>query len=454
MPAMATQGFDAIVIGAGMAGATAAAHLAVQGLRVALLEAEESAGYHSTGRSAAIWILNYGSPDARLLTGASRAFFEAPPDGFADAPLLSRRPVVTLAPEGEVAALERMIAEGKGIEPIAVAEVAAMVPPLRPGYAAAAAIEREAFDIDVAALHAGFLKQLRAAGGTLALRHRAGRLGRVGDAWQAETSSGAVFSAPVMVNAAGAWGDEVAGIAGVAPVGLQPKRRTALILDPGAHDCSAWPLLGDAAHSWYVRPEARRKLMVSPADETDIHPHDVQPDELDIAIAIDRMQAALDIPVQPRGAPLGRAAQLHARTGPRHRRGPRAPGFFWMLGQGGYGIQTAPGRRPPARRAGRGEDPARCRHRAAGRPDPLPRGRCMTPDRFRPPAHHDDVRAAAAHRAALSSARRAAPPPAGRAHRRHDRGEAGTAAAHRQLQAARRDQRLLRLDARSGVPAW
>jgi D-arginine dehydrogenase len=217
-----------------------------------------------------------------------------------------------------------------------------MVPPLRPGYAAAAAIEREAFDIDVAALHAGFLKQLRAAGGTLALRHRAGRLGRVGDAWQAETSSGAVFSAPVMVNAAGAWGDEVAGIAGVAPVGLQPKRRTALILDPGAHDCSAWPLLGDAAHSWYVRPEARRKLMVSPADETDIHPHDVQPDELDIAIAIDRMQQALDIPVQrvehrwaglrsftpDRGLAIG---EDHA-----------APGFFWMLGQGGYGIQTAP----------------------------------------------------------------------------------------------------------------
>jgi D-arginine dehydrogenase len=342
MPRMETRGFDAIVIGAGMAGATAAAHLAAKRLRVALLEAEESAGYHSTGRSAAIWILNYGSPDARLLTGASRAFFEGPPEGFAEAPLLSRRPVVTLAPEGEVAALERMIAEGKGIEPIAVAEVAAMVPPLRPGYAAAAAIEREAFDIDVAALHAGFLKMLRAAGGTLALRHRAGRVARAGGAWRAETSSGVVFSAPVLVDAAGAWGDEVAAIAGVAPIGLQPKRRTALILDPGAHDCSAWPLLGDVGHSWYVRPEARRKLMVSPADETDIHPHDVQPDELDIAIAIDRMQAALDIPVQrvehrwaglrsftpDRGLAIGEDAA--------------ASGFFWMLGQGGYGIQTAP----------------------------------------------------------------------------------------------------------------
>ncbi len=342
MPAMATQGFDAIVIGAGMAGATAAAHLAAAGLRVALLEAEESAGYHSTGRSAAIWILNYGSPDARLLTGASRAFFEAPPPGFAEAPLLSRRPVVTLAPAGEVAALERIIAEGQGIELIAVEEVAAMVPALRPGYAAAASIEREAFDIDVAALHAGFLKQLRAAGGTLALRHRAGRLGRVRGAWQAETSSGTTFSAPVMVDAAGAWGDEVAGIAGVAPVGLQPKRRTALILDPGAHDCSAWPLLGDVAHTWYVRPEARRKLMVSPADETDIHPHDVQPDELDIAIAIDRMQQALDLPVQ---RVEHRWAGLRSFTPDRGLaigEDRAARGFFWMLGQGGYGIQTAP----------------------------------------------------------------------------------------------------------------
>jgi D-arginine dehydrogenase len=339
---MQTRSFDAIVIGAGMAGATAGANLAARGLRVALLEAEESAGYHSTGRSAALWILNYGSPDARLLTGASRTFFEAPPDGFAEVALIARRPVVTLAPEAEVPALERLVAEGTGVERIGVAEVAAMVPALRPGYAAAACIERDAFDIDVAALHGGFLRGLRAAGGTLALRHRAGRIGRGGGGWTAETLEGVRFAAPVLVDAAGAWGDEVAAIAGVTPIGLQPKRRTALILDPGEHDCSGWPLLGDVGHSWYVRPEARRKLMVSPADETDIHAHDVQPEELDVAVAVERMQAALDIPVRrvehrwaglrsftpDRGLAIGEDAE--------------APGFFWMVGQGGYGIQTAP----------------------------------------------------------------------------------------------------------------
>jgi D-arginine dehydrogenase len=341
MRGMETASFDAIVIGAGMAGATAAAHLATTH-RVALLEAEESAGYHTTGRSAAIWIQNYGPPDVRRLSAASRAFFENPPPGFCDAPIFAPRPVVTLAPEAQRAALQAMLDAGEGLDPIALSEVAAMVPALRPGYAVAAAIERDAFDMDVAGLHQGFLNALRRAGGTIALRHRAGRIGRRGGAWQAETATGALFTAPVLVDAAGAWGDEVAALAGVAPIGLQPKRRTALVVDPGAHDCAGWPLLGDAAHSWYARPEARRKLMVSPADETDMDPHDVQPDEIDVAIAVDRMQAALDIPVH---RVEHRWAGLRSFTPDRSLAigaDPSAPGFFWMIGQGGYGIQTAP----------------------------------------------------------------------------------------------------------------
>ncbi|HEV7266279.1 MAG TPA: FAD-binding oxidoreductase [Falsiroseomonas sp.] len=371
---MERQDFDAIVVGAGMAGATAAAQLALthrvapeargrkvapeaRGMKVALLEAEESAGYHSTGRSAAIWILNYGPPDVRRLTGASRSFFEAPPPGFAAAPLLARRPVVTLAPVEQRGALEAMLAAGEGLEPIAVVEVAAMGVPLRPGHAVAAAIERDAFDIDVAALHQGFLQSLRRAGGVLALRHRAGRIERRNGRWEAETSAGTVFAAPVIVNAAGAWGDEVARIAGVAPIGLQPKRRTALIVDPGAHDCTNWPLLGDAGHSWYVRPEARRKLMVSPADETDMPPHDVQPDEMDVAIAVDRMQQALDIPVH---RVEHRWAGLRSFTPDRSLaigQDADAAGFFWMIGQGGYGIQTAPAAGALLATLIRGDDP-------------------------------------------------------------------------------------------------
>jgi D-arginine dehydrogenase len=215
-----------------------------------------------------------------------------------------------------------------------------MVPALRPAYARAAAIERDSFDIDVAALHQGFLRIVRSRG-QLALRARAGRIWQDG-LWHAQSADGSIWRAPILVNAAGAWGDEVALLAGVAPIGLSPKRRTALIVDPGRFDCAGWPLLGDAAHGWYVRPEARRKLMISPADETDMPPHDVQPDEMDIAIAIDRMQQALDIPVTRvehawaglRSFTPDRSLAIGAD--------PDAPGFYWMLGQGGYGIQTAP----------------------------------------------------------------------------------------------------------------
>ncbi|WP_376098184.1 NAD(P)/FAD-dependent oxidoreductase [Roseomonas sp. CCTCC AB2023176] len=335
------QTFDALVIGAGIGGATAAYHLSAT-RRVALLEAEESAGYHTTGRSAAIWILNYGTPDARLLTAGSGDFFRAPPPGFAEAPLMSPRPVIHLAPPQKVAELEAMIRDGAGVEPIAIEEeVRAMVPPLREGYAAAAAIERHAFDMDVAALHGGFLRALRARGGTMALRHRAGRLWHANGAWHAETSGGGTFAAPVLVNAAGAWGDEVARIAGVAPLGLQPKRRTAAIVDPAPHVPKDWPLLGDVGHSWYARTEARTKLMISPADETDSDPCDAQPDELDVAIAVERFQEAMDLPVrriEHRWAGLrtftpdrGLAIGASERTG-----------FFWNVGQGGYGIQTSP----------------------------------------------------------------------------------------------------------------
>ncbi|MFC7475805.1 NAD(P)/FAD-dependent oxidoreductase [Dankookia sp. GCM10030260] len=204
-----------------------------------------------------------------------------------------------------------------------------------------AALEPDCFGMDVAALHQGYLRQVVARGGMPALRHRAGRIWRQDGGWRAAASNGAVFAAPVLVNAAGACGDAAAALAGVPVLGLQPKRRTACLIDPGGHDCADWPLLGDVDHSWYVWPEARRKLMVSPADETDSPPLDAQPEALEVAIAIDRMQQALDIPVTrighqwaglrsvtpDRGLAIGEAAER---------------GFFWMVGQGGYGMQTAP----------------------------------------------------------------------------------------------------------------
>jgi D-arginine dehydrogenase len=333
--------FDAVVIGAGIAGATAAAHLAAD-RRVALIEAEESAGYHSTGRSAALWILNYGPPDVQVMTGASRPFFENPPPGFADVPLMARRGAMFLAPADQVEQFATLLASGNGLQEISAAQARERIPAIRPGYVVAAAIEEDSFDMDVAALHQGFLRQLRARGGALALRSKAGRIERRRGAWEVEVSGGTVFSAPVLVNAAGAWGDEVGEIAGAKPLGLQPKRRTGVIIDPAPWPPADWPMVNDVAHTWYARPEARSKLMVSPADETPVDPQDIQPDELDVAIAIDSMQQALDIAVTrvehswaglrsflPDGSfALGWDAG--------------AEGFFWAIGQGGYGIQTSP----------------------------------------------------------------------------------------------------------------
>ena len=338
---MDTHAFDVIVIGAGIAGATVAAHLAPDH-RVALIEAEEAAGYHTTGRSAAIWILNYGPPDVRVLTGLSRAFFENPPPGFTDAPILNRRAVAFLAPPDQAGRLQTMLAEGTGLRETSVAEIQALVPALRADYAVGAAIEDDAFDMDVAQLHQGFLRQLKGAGGVLALRSRTGRIAWEDGHWQVETAGGGVFQAPVIVNAAGAWGDEVASQAGVTPLGLVPKRRTGCVIDPAPWAPAAWPMVNDVDHTWYIRPEARTKIMVSPADETDMHPHDVAPDELDVAIAIDRMQQALTIDVKRVEHSW---AGLRTFTPDRNLAfgwDKNAQGFFWCVGQGGYGIQTSP----------------------------------------------------------------------------------------------------------------
>lgn len=332
---------DIIVIGAGMAGACAAARLA-PGRRVLLLEMEARAGYHTTGRSAAIWVEDYGPEDVRALTLASRGFFENPPPGFAAAPLMHPRGCLMLAPPDQVDALDAQLARATGLREISLARAHALLPVLRPGFAVRAALAEGSFDMDVAALHQGFLAMLRAHGGRLLLDAPARQIDRPDGLWRV-ISGDRAFCAPVVVNAAGAWVDQVARLAAVAPIGIVPKRRTACIVDgpPGARPAD-WPLAEDALGSWYCRPEARAKLLVSPADATPSHPHDVAPEEIDIATGIDRMQQALDIPVR---------RVEHAWAGLRSfvpdgslviGEEPTAEGFFWMAGQGGYGIQTAP----------------------------------------------------------------------------------------------------------------
>lgn len=338
---MSSETFDIVVIGAGMAGATAAAHLSTD-RRVALVEAEEVAGYHTTGRSAAIWMKNYGPRDVRILTRLSRGFLESPPAGFAEAPLVRRRPVLTLATAEQAESLDRALSVGLGIDRISVAEAEAMVPAIRPGYLGGAAMEADAFDMDVAAIHQGFLKMLRASGGMIGLRSRAGRIERRGDLWEVDTKPGGTYRAPVVINASGAWGDEVAMIAGVAPLGLEPRRRTAAIIDPSPFDAADWPMILDADEQWYARPEARTRLMVSPADATPTHAHDVQPEEIDVAIGIDRMQQALDIEVRRVEHTWAGLRTFTPDGSLAFGWDPAVHGFFWSVGQGGYGIQTAP----------------------------------------------------------------------------------------------------------------
>lgn len=334
-----------IVVGAGMAGAAAAAHLAAD-RRVVLLEREPQPGYHSTGRSAALFTETYGNRAIRVLTSASRAFYEAWADGFAEHPILKPRGSLMFAMPGQVKLLDAAWDDMSALDPrvrrLDAAEARAMVPVLRPDHVTEAIYEPDAMDIDVHELHQGYLRLLRRRGGRLVTDAEVLRLSRPGGAWTVATRAGD-FVAPIVANAAGAWCDVLAGIAGLPPIGLVPKRRTALTVAPPAGiDTGAWPMTGDIAETFYFKPDAGR-LLVSPADETPIEPCDVQPDELDIAIAIDRLMQATTIDVTRVERKWAGLRSFVADKTTVCGFDPLADGFFWLAGQGGYGIQTAEG---------------------------------------------------------------------------------------------------------------
>ncbi len=331
---------DIVIIGAGMAGASAACRLA-EAADVILLEAEDQPGYHSTGRSAAMFVENYGNSVIRVLTRAGRDFFRAPPDGFTDLPLLGARGTLAIAGEDQLDHLEGLLREGEGGERLTSEAVVAIVPILRQDRIVAGVLQAGDTSIDVDALHQGFLRGFAACKGRRFDKARVIGLERAEGCWTIATSSGS-FAAPVVVNAAGAWADQVAVLAGLAPLGLKPLRRTALIIDvPEDRDASVWPLVFEASESFYFRPEAGL-LLLSPANEDPVEPCDVQPEELDIAVAIDRFETATGHSV-----PKVHRAWAGLRTfapdkTPVAGFDPEGEGFFWLAGQGGYGIQTAP----------------------------------------------------------------------------------------------------------------
>lgn len=335
---------DFIIVGAGIGGASIAYWLAPHA-NVIVLEREAQAGYHSTGRSAALYMASYGPPQVRALTCASRSFFDTPPPGFAQHPLLTPRGALMFAREGQEAELdahEALVRSVSGaVTRLNAREAQALVPVLRGEGLAGAVLEADADDIDVDALLQGFLRGARAHGSKVVFDARVQSLRRSGEAWAVETSQGR-FRAPVVVNAAGAWAETIGAMAGATPVGLVPKRRSALLFEPPAGlPTGHWPTFMDVAQSFYVKPDAGM-LLGSPANADPVEPHDVQAEELDIAIAIDAIERMTTLTVRrPRHVWAG----LRSFVDDGEFVGGfdnTAPGLFWAAAQGGYGIQTAP----------------------------------------------------------------------------------------------------------------
>ncbi|HYX01721.1 MAG TPA: FAD-dependent oxidoreductase [Reyranella sp.] len=339
------QDFDFAVVGAGIAGVSAAYHLAPHA-KVVVLEREPVAAYHTTGRSAALHSETYGSPEIRAITVASGRFYRQPPAGFADHPLLTPRGALIAGRAEQQADLQKAAAEFAALVPsvrwLDAAETLSRQPLLEPAAAAGGAIfEPEADDMDVAAIHGGFLKGARAAGGVLRLNAEVARLERRDGLWTVGLRDGESVRARTVVNASGAWADVVAGLAGAAAVGLVPKRRTAFTFDaPVGIDLARLPMVIDFDETWYVKPEVGQ-FLASPADETPSPPCDAQPEELDIAIAVDRIETSTTLRVARIKNKWAGLRSFVADQNLVVGNDPTVDGFFWLAGQGGYGIQTA-----------------------------------------------------------------------------------------------------------------
>jgi len=354
---------DFLVVGGGIAGASAGYFLAEAG-SVIVLEMEPVAGYHSTGRSAALFSEYYGNRVVRALTAASRGFYLEPPPGFT-APLLSPRGVLALCPHGAEERFAEVLAAGltapTPVRELGHDEARRYCPALRPDWFSRAMLKPAAMDIDVDAVHQGFLRGIRTRGGRVVRSARLRSLtrgsltrgsltrgsltrrflSRRGSGWHAVTDAGE-FSAASVVNAAGAWADEIADLAGVRRVGLTPLRRTAsIVAPPAATDVAGWPMVADVTETFYLKPESGR-LLISPSDATPVPAGDVRPDDLDVATAIDRVQAATTLAIRHVQSAWAGLRSAVPDDAPVVGEAPDAAGFFWQAALSGYGIQTAP----------------------------------------------------------------------------------------------------------------
>ncbi|HGY9624777.1 TPA: NAD(P)/FAD-dependent oxidoreductase [Pseudomonas putida] len=339
------QTADYIIVGAGIAGASTGYWLAAHG-RVLVLERESQPGYHSTGRSAALYTAAYGTPQVRALTLASRAFFDHPPSGFAEHPLLTPRGEMTVDFNGDPTELQRQYLSAKACVPefelLDADQACARLPVLRRDRVHGALYDPSASDIDTDALHQGYLRGIRRQQGEVRSDCEVRRVERDAQGlWQVHTNHGN-FSAPVLINAAGAWADHIGMLAGARPLGLQPKRRAAFIFAaPEGVDCHHWPMLVSLDESFYMKPDAGM-LLGSPANADPVEPHDVQPEELDIALGIYQIEEATTLRIRRPTRTWAGLRSFVADGDLVAGFDPQVPGLFWVAGQGGYGIQTSP----------------------------------------------------------------------------------------------------------------
>ena len=338
------QDFDFAIVGAGIAGVSAAYHLAPHA-RVIVLEREHVAAYHTTGRSAALHSETYGSAEIRAITVASGRFYRKPPAGFADHPLLTPRGAVIAGRTDQASEMDEAAKEFSALVPsvrrLDLAEMLALAPVIRPEILDGGAIfEPDADDMDVAAIHGGFLKGARAAGAVLRLDAEVTALERRDGKWRIALGNGDIILAAIIVNASGAWADVVAGLAGAAPVGLVPKRRTAFTFDPPSGlDIARLPMIIDFDESFYFKPEVGQ-FLGSLADETPSPPCDAQPEEIDIATAVEHIETATTLKIRRIKNKWAGLRSFVADKNLVAGYDPKTEGFFWLAGQGGYGIQT------------------------------------------------------------------------------------------------------------------
>jgi D-arginine dehydrogenase len=335
---------DVLIVGGGIAGAGAAYELAAFA-SVIVLEREPQCGYHSTGRSAASYTENYGGTIIRRLAIASRPFLQEPPAGFSDHPLLSPRGMITIARTDQLEILDRQLEQARrlveSIDRIDVAEAIAKVPVLRQDYVAGAFFEPHSMDLDVYGLHQGFLHGAKARGTRIVVNADVQAIERSGERWAVTTPAG-VFRAPLLIDAAGAWADAIAVLAGARPLGLVPKRRTAFnIPAPAGMAIRQWPMVNDAAEEFYFKPDAGQ-LFVSPADATPSEAVDAYALDIDVAAGVERLERATTLNVQRVSRTWAGLRTFAADAAPVVGFDAAVDGFFWLAGHGGYGIKTSP----------------------------------------------------------------------------------------------------------------